>query len=291
LSALIVRIGERSPAFASVSATLRAIEGDAEIETRVLEREEVVLGAFQRTCEVKTDLPLSRRASGGAAVRCGPGTVHVVVAVPAPEAPNKILNRLVRPLLKAITKQSIVTSYFGRDWISAAHRPIGYVCFAHHSQTERTVFEAFVATKTPFALGRRASFQGKDPTEVAVDPEKLVEGIVASYASAFMLDVERKPIDDAPVLSSLDEPEWLAKVDEAIGPIYADRTHLGGELMASSDAMERVHERLRSAPDDFEQIGEVIDEEFTNKAVALEGVRDLHSLQMAVAKARAIPVP
>lgn len=290
MSALVVRTGDRAPALASLSATTRAIEGDAEIETRVLEKDEVVLGAFQRACEVKTDLPISRRASGGAAVRCGPGTVHVVVAVPAPEAPNKILNRLVRPLLKAVTKQSIVTSYFGRDWISAAHRPVGYVCFAHHSKTERTVFEAFVATKTPFALGPRASFQGKDPTEVAIDPAKLVEGIIAAYARAWMLDVERKPIDDAPVLPSLDEPEWLAKVDEAIGPVYADRTHLGGELMASSDAMERLHERLRTTSDDFDAIGEAIDAELKNEAVAMEGVRQLRSLQIAVAKARGIDI-
>src|SRR5205085_8571540 len=122
------------------SAMNRALEGDAEIEARVLEKEELVLGAFQRACEVKTELPISRRASGGAAVRAGPGTVHVVVAIPAPEDPKKILNRLVRPLLKAITKQSIIASYFGRDWVSAGHRPVAYVSFAHHSPTRRTAF-------------------------------------------------------------------------------------------------------------------------------------------------------
>src|SRR5439155_6349210 len=105
---------------------------------------------------------------------------------------------------------------------------------------------------------------------LAIDPEKLTLGIIAAYASALMLDIERRPFDDAPILSSLDEPEWLARVDEAIGPVFADRTHIGGELMASTDAIERIHDRLRETPDDFGEISRVLDVEFGKNSVALE---------------------
>jgi hypothetical protein len=281
---------------------IRVIDGP-ELEVRVLETDGIVLGAFQRAGELeRPELPLSRRASGGGAVRVGPGTIHVVLALPSPDAladadTKKILNRYVRPLLKAITKASIIASYFGRDWVSAAHRPIGAVSFGHDSESQRTTFEAFVATKTPFAVTERISFLGKSPATLdhvagkAIDPAKLADAIVAAYAGAWRLDIERAPIEDTPIASALDEAPWLGRVEESIGPILADKTNVGGEFMASSDAIARIHDRLERTPDDFDAIGKLIDAELSSPRVALEGVKALRSFQLALAKARGIAIP
>jgi len=297
---MVRRRGKRSVAAASISAMERPL-GGPEIEVNVA-NDAIVLGAFQRASEIgDTKIgPIAQRASGGAAVRVGDGTVHLALALPTIDAlvvdctPQKILNRYVRPLLKAITRVSIIASYFGRDWVSAGHRPCAYVAFAHDSSSQRTMFEAFVAVRTPFALGPRASFMGKEPAtlgEIAkktIDPENVAEEIVRAYASAYALEVEDRPIDDEPRVASeadlLARPPWLARVDEAIGPIFADKTHIGGEFMASRDAVNLLHIALRVGADP----PRAIDEAFKNPAVALEGVRSLRSFHDAIARARSV---
>jgi hypothetical protein len=278
----------------------RAIEGP-EIEASVVSEEGVVLGAFQRRSEISIEA-IARRASGGAAVRVGKGTVHVVLALPTPDVlvvdcdPRKILNRYVRPLLKAITRVSVLAAYFGRDWVSAAHKPCAYVAFAHDSITQRTTFESFVAVSTPFHIEARPSFLGKEPTTLDaiakkdLDPNRVKEEIVNAYASAYALDIERRPIEDDVSVPSMNEPPWIARMDEAIGTIWADRGHIGGELMASRDAVQRVNSRLARAKDDVKEISAIIDSELSQSTVALEGIKSLSSLMRAVAKARGIEI-
>jgi hypothetical protein len=277
---------------------VRALAGP-EIEVSVVRESGVVLGAFQRPCEIG-EAPIARRASGGAAVRVGEGTVHAVLALPTVDAladagPQKILNRYVRPLLKAITRTATLATYFGRDWVSAGHRPCAYVCFAHEADTQRTSFEAFVAVRTPFAVGPRASFLGKEPatleqiTRRSIDPARVAEEIASAYARAYDLRIEARPIEDDPRVEPLrSEPPWTARVEEAIGPIWADPKSVGGELMASRDALQRANAALARTEDDLASIGAAIDAELKHPNVALEGVRSLRSLRDAVAKARGL---
>lgn len=271
----------------------RAISS-AEIEVRVLEAPGIVLGAFQRAADVGglgAECTLSRRASGGAAVRVGEGTVHVVVAlrrlgeIVACE-PRSILNRHVRPLLGALGG-----AYFGRDFVSVARRPVAYVAFGHHARTGRTVFEAFVAARTRFDVGARASLMGKEPATLERDPGEVAAAIVASYAKAWKLEAVEEPFDDEPPITSdaalREEPVWGASVEEAIGPIRADRTAVGGELMASSDAIELLCARLREDPTtDPDETGALVEETLGAPGVALEGVRSLHSVRDAILQAR-----
>ena len=271
----------------------RAISS-AEIEVRVLEAPGIVLGAFERAEDaggLGAEYTLSRRASGGAAVRVGEGTVHVVVAlrrlgeIVACE-PRSILNRHVRPLLGALGG-----AYFGRDFVSVGHRPVAYVAFGHHARTGRTVFEAFVAARTRFDIGARASLMGKEPATLERDPGEVAAAIVASYAKAWKLEAVEEPFDDEPPITSdaalRAEPAWRASVEEAIGPIRADRTSVGGELMASSDAIELLCARLREDPTtDPEEIGALVEETLGAPGVALEGVRSLRSVRDAILQAR-----
>lgn len=186
----------------------------------------LLLGAFQRACEVQSSLPPRRRASGGAAVRLGPGTVWFQEPFEGIE-PEKILNRAVRPLLAWLTKRtSRPVRYFGRDWIAVDGRPVGIVAFAYESKTGRGLFEAFVSARslvTPVTFGSRASFRGKEPMTLDVDPLKLVDEV----ASFDVHDVE-------------DDPPWDATAEDAIGLVGAGRDRdgvmrVGGELMGSSD--------------------------------------------------------
>jgi lipoate-protein ligase A len=295
---LVLRTGDRSIAKASASARARALELP-ELEVSVVKESGVVLGYFQRASEI-AEPPLARRSSGGAAVRVGEGTVHVVLALPTIDAlavdctPQKILNRYVRPLLKGITKTSILAAYFGRDWVSAGHRPCAYVAFAHDATSQRTIFEAFVAVRTGFALSKRASFLDKEPatleeiTQKSIEPERVAEAIEHAYGTAWDIGIEKRPIDDAPSALGISSDRWLAHVDEPIGTIRADRNSIGGELMASHDAVQRVNDALARTEDDPAAIGAVIDAELKRPNVALEGVRSLVGLRDAVATARKI---
>ena len=185
--------------------------------------ETLLLGAFQRRSEVQSGLPARRRASGGAAVRVGPGTVWFQEPFAGVE-PDKILNRTVRPLLAWLTKRtSRPVRYFGRDWIAVAGRPVGIVAFSYEAKTKRGLFEAFVAARSLVTLGDRASYRGKEPMALDVDADRLVDDVVAvaSYA------VE-------------DEPPWSVTTEDAIGLVGAgpDRNgvlRVGGEFMGSSD--------------------------------------------------------
>jgi hypothetical protein len=183
----------------------------------------VLLGAFQRSSDVTSTLALRRRSSGGAAVRIGPGMVWFQEPFTGIE-PDKILNRTVRPLLAWLTKKtSRPVRYLARDWIAVEGRPVGIVAFSYESKTDRGLFEAFVSARALVTLAPRASYRGKEPLTLDVDPEKLVDAAV-TFATA---EVE-------------DEPPWQATAEDAIGLVGAGRDRhgvmrVGGEFMGSSD--------------------------------------------------------
>jgi hypothetical protein len=197
----------------------------------VPKQEIVLLGAFQRSGDVASSLPFRRRASGGAAVRIGPGTVWFQAPFEG-TAPDKILNRAVRPLLTWLSKKtSRPVRYFGRDWIAVGGRPVGIVAFAYEAKTGRGVFEAFVSARSLVTLGPRASYRGKEPMILGVDPEKLVE-VDGTFTTT---EVE-------------DDPPWEATAEAEIGLVGAGRDRngvlrVGGELMGSSDVDHLLGQR------------------------------------------------
>ena len=203
-----------------------------------------LLGAFQRTSEIPDDAPRLKRASGGGAVRIGPGTLWLQLeldldlgSLPA----DKLLNRQVRPLLKALTRvTSKPAHYFGRDWVALAHRPVAFVGFAHSAEQNRGVFEAIVAVDAP--LAPRPSFRDKSPVALEADPTALLDAVVEAYGV--------ETVREVPAAADIaDEPAWAATLDEALGTIAAGpdasgRMRVGGELMASSDAVARLEAAL-----------------------------------------------
>jgi len=183
----------------------------------------ILLGAFQRSNEIQSSLPIRRRASGGSALRIGPGSVWFQEPFTGIE-PDKILNRAVRPLLTWLTKKtSRPVRYFRRDWNAVQGRPVRLRAFPHEAKSGPRPFHAFVRAASLVTLGERASYRDKEPMTLDVDAEKLV-GESATFES-FAVD---------------DEPPWESRAEDAIGLVGAGRDRhgvmrVGGEWMGSSD--------------------------------------------------------
>lgn len=260
----------------------------------------VLLGAFQRA----TTPHSLRRGSGGPEVRVGPGTLHVALALATPASlvpcdEKRIVNRHVRPLLRALTKSGHLAHFFGRDWVSVAHRPAAWVGFAHDAASRRTVFEAFVAVREPFADGPRASFLGKTPGSLEsiagapVDVDRLAVAIAEAYAQdATTVALEWPEAAGAPEdADSGVDPAWAATADEAIGVLGAGPDarglfRVGGDLLVSRDALARFETLAATAP--AGDLPRIVDETLAAPGVALDGVRSLNSVLDVVARARGL---
>lgn len=232
-----------------------------------------MLGAFQRSADAPP--ATLRRPSGGGVVQVGPGTLWLQVALTLEEVPaDKLVNRHVRPLLKALTKvTSKPVSYFGRDWISMAHHPVGFVGFAHDAGKREGLLEAVIAVDEPFVPAMRASFMNKEPKVLGVSRDRVLEEVTSAYG----LKSSGAPIATA----VLEEPPWTATREEAIGTIAAGRDasgrlRIGGEFMASSDAVARLEAALAAGTTDLES---AIDDAFTTQGATIFGVRSLTSFR------------
>jgi hypothetical protein len=273
---------------AALDATLRE---PGELWVAVASEPGVLLGAFQRTQGLQGQGLLRRRGSGGPEVRVAPGSVHVLLSLASPAAlvpcdEKRIVNRHVRPLLRALTRTGHLAHYFGRDWVSVAGQPVAWVGFAHDATTRRTVFEALVAIGAPFAVRPRESLRGKDAGVVDVEPSRLVDAIVEAYGR----DAEPVPLgapaalaDEAPA----DEPPWAATREEVIGTLGAGPDaqgtfRVGGDLLASRDALARFEAAVVVPGVD---LGRVTDDTLAAPGVALDGVRSLSSVRDCVTEA------
>ncbi|HLK36421.1 MAG TPA: hypothetical protein VKU41_06680 [Polyangiaceae bacterium] len=302
----VAAAGDRSAreiASHSRAALDRPLAHPAEVWVAVARDEALVLGAFQRGAGMPSSMPLLRRASGGPEVLVGAGTVYVALALAHPAAlepsdARKIVNRSVRPLLRALTKSGTLAHFFGRDWVSVAHRPAAWVGFAHDATSGRTLFEAFVAVRAPFATAERASLLGKAPgtlEEIAgrpVDPMRVAAAVLEAYGAKGEARPMPTPAGPAPLAEEdlRADPPWLATADEAIGTIGAGpdargALRIGGDLLVSRDALARLESRLQGVPD--EDVGEIVDETLAAPGVALDGVRSLTTVRDVTLRARA----
>ena len=283
-------------AASSRSSLDRPLRCAAELSLAVASDEGVIAGAFQRAAR-------PHRGSGGPEVRVGPGTVHVALALTHPASllpcdEKRIVNRHVRPLLRALTRAGgtgAAAHFFGRDWISVAHRPVAWVGFAHDAATRRTLFEAYVAVRTPFALTERASFLGKPQGTLealagaSVDEGRLVHAIAEAYSGDAGSTPLDWPGDPSPVDPERSDPSWAAVVEEAIGPLGAGPDaqgvfRVGGDLLVSRDALAQLERRAASARED--ELGRIVDETLAAPGVALDGVRSLTSVRDVICAAR-----
>lgn len=320
---------------AAISRTAldRPLAHSAELVIAVPSDEAVILGAMQRFSElagagVPDTAQVTRRGSGGAEAALGPGSVWMQLALASPGAlvacePDRLLNRYVRPLLRAIAKLGALAHYFDRDWISASKGsfkgPIAQLGFAHDTTTGRSLVEAVVGVSTPFAVRARSSFLDKAPLTLralGVDPEvdagRVADAVIDAYANAYgigelALDtasemtraLSRDFASGAPDDARRDPP-WTATREEAIGIVAAGRDaagriRIGGELMASRDVIARLESEIVAATTsggvvDGARIDRAVDA-LAGSGVAMLGVRSLRSIRDAIDEAIASPSP
>lgn len=299
-------IGPLELAAASRAALDAPVVDEAELWLARPDGDAFVLGAFQRLTEARPPLVV-RRGSGGPTVRLGPGTLWLALLLPRPDAlvacdESHLVNRYVRPLLRALTRCGAPAHFFGRDWVSVKHRPAAWIGFAHERASGRVAIEAFVARETRFDDGPRGSYLGKEPGTLGsilnapVEEERLADAIVAAYADAYgRTAIDRGALVPSP--SSLDvvlDPPWTATVDEVVGPLGAgpdarDRFRLGGDLLVSRDALASLEASLPSTSDD--DLDAAIDAALHAPGVALDGVRSLASVRDVILAARRSGTP
>lgn len=271
----IVRAGEVTAcelAAHSRASLDRPLRVSAELMVATASDHALLLGAFQRGAAKPDTAPLLRRGSGGPEVLVAPGTLHVLLAMESPDAlvpcdERRIVNRAVRPLLRALTRVGHLAHYFGRDRVVVAHQPVAWVGFAHDATSRRTTFEALVHLNEPRLVGAVVDAYARDREAVALD---------VPAASAEEGEDPRA------------DPPWLATREEAIGPIGAGRDaqgrfRVGGDLLVSRDALARLEAAAPDAPD----IGHLVDETLAARGVALDGVRSLASIRDVIEDALA----
>ncbi len=279
----------------------------------------VVLGSMQRFSEladagIAADARVVRRGSGGAEAQVGCGSVWMQLALASPSVlvactPGRLLNRHVRPLLRALAKLGALAHYYDRDWVSASKAPIAAVSFGHDRATGRCVVEAIIAVTTPFAVRERPSFLGNAPRTLralGIDPDvdsaRVADAILDAYASAYgigelALDTASEMTTRALAkdhLSAVTEdprsdPPWAATREEAIGIVAAGRDNkgrlrVGGELMASRDVIANLETEIAAAGDDGARIDRAVDA-LAGGDVAVLGVRSLRSIRDAISQA------
>ena len=254
----------------------------------------VLLGGYQRRSELDgavpecVQFPRIRRGSGGAAVRVGPGMLYIGLLLPFPGAllpanEDQILNRAVRPVLRALTRAAVPTHYFGRDFLSAKKHPVALTSYAHDATTRHTFVETFVAVTEPVTTHERTSYDGKPGATLTelrgkdVDVEKLADHLAKEHSLGF--STPESFVEGS--MAEVDGTPWSARVDEAIGPLFSGRDahgklRLGGELVASRDRVTWLEDRVDDTTD--EELGGLVDEAFGASGVALFGVRRLASI-------------
>lgn len=284
---------------AALSQYLVSAEGPPiAVVTATIEGDGILRGAFESNTRSELG-PIYRRASGGRSVKLGDGCVYFALSLPRPSEVgadvngSNLLNRLLRPLLRALTAEGALAHYFGRDWIAVAKRPAATVAFAHERSTGRTLVEAFLGISQSVALApAHPSYLGKVPDcieRLAGRPlldERVAERIAHAYAVAYGFEwsPHEWPGVEAARLGA--EPPWQASVEEPIGLVGARRDasgalRLGGELMISHDVLAGLTTWLDSATSE-DDIDDALATCLSGSEVALFGLRDLSAIKRLV---------
>jgi lipoate-protein ligase A len=291
----------------------------------------VVLGAYQHAPQALAadrlgEQPVLRRATGGVAVEGGDGVLYVALGLSDASAlmscpPGRILNRNVRGLLQAGRALGVPAHYFGRDFVSFAGQPGGYVAFAE-ADDGGVMLELFIGLTRPFALSPELSgypppseprFRGKPLTSLRqagarADAREALLAIAQGYAKLHTIVFASQP----PTQAELDRAEalagacrvvltqdaaltWSRPREEAIGFVSAgvaldargelSEVVLAGDFMQHDSCKGRLRAALLAGPPESTRVGAALDATYATRPGLIEGVRSLTTLRDAILEA------
>ncbi len=258
----------------------------------------IALGAFHRRPESSRDVAVWARHTGGRALPTGSGFVLATLALPHRSAltsddrlelaPEQVMNRCVRGVLRALRGAGVDVSYPGLDLITHERRAIGALAFAEIG--EPTLFQAVLAAERTLADGAllldRVDPEGVvpmamiPPTEATslaevleprgsaeIAPDVLVRRLAAGYAETFGMQA-RDPDETAvealaDAQSAAEEPpspspaSTGARAVGLLGTVEAwttldagriDRIVLAGDFLSPPDLPGRLSDALHGLP-------------------------------------------
>lgn len=207
-----------------------------------------------------------RRETGGKSANVGPGLVRVLVRfamdTPAPEGSRegplfvpdapRILNRAVRPLLRALRKLTPLVHYFGRDVISVridgARHDIAAVGFAHDGATGQGVLEALLSVRP--GLSPRPDVAPLPDVLVGLPAgweRTLCDLISSSYEREGATRTALSPLPEVDASMTWDHTEVVPPVGMRVGVSF-DPLSVGGDFFGSSDWLRAIGDALAHVP-------------------------------------------
>jgi hypothetical protein len=324
MSSLRTVILESCPAegFAGLAASLLRQEvGAPTLLVARFAEDALLLGRHQRAASaVDLDgaaargLVVARRAGGGKALRAAPGTIGVLLAVPPggwpqPLAPDKVLNRCVRGLLRGLTAGGATggAAYFGRDFVAWRQQQIAVVSQDGAPGGTR-LFEAVVAASAPLALPAGLSLAPPHDDPRALGPPhavlpgadfaRVAGALVDAWAEA--LGATAAPEDAVPPAASPPAPPivedetdfarggplqvpigfveaWVRRDGERIAA-----ARVRGDFIAPAFAREELEATLVGRRLRFEEVGPIVDAAFGRRDATIIGLRGLTPLAEAL---------
>lgn len=294
-------------------------EGDVAIAfyACALRGETLALGAFQRS-PTNDGAATVRRRTGGITAFAGEGVSymamrlrHASVSMPCP--PNRVLNRNVRGLLAGLSTSGVPAHYFGRDFVSVAHRPAVLSTWCR-DENGTVDLEFFVSTSRSFDAREfvhdpdayAAHFLGKAPITLAEswgtapNIDDLTDRVARrGYAEKAGLDYERREpssrsVEAAVTREPSTELHWSAPHAIPIGSVEAGvriergliaNAELAGDFMADATLNARLTAKLLGKTPSAENFVAAINDVFLREGLHVEGVASLEPVRDALLEA------
>jgi hypothetical protein len=260
----------------------RALGAPGALEIVVSTSEALTRGAWGIDADC-TDV----RGGGGTKVAIGEGDIYVGLALDKSNAlvadcdPPRLMNRHVRPLLRALAKAGTKAMYGGRDFIAVKGERVGWVGFQHSAETQRAAFEAIVPGSTPelrqlISDAYRAAYGDLVSSRSGLRPDTPELASSAARPSARTSTSTSTPTSNS-------TPTWIVDHD-AIGAVAiafdSGRFRVGGDFYASREIVPRL-ERALDAARSMEDVDRAIEDVCTTSDVVLEGLKSLDALTRA----------
>lgn len=282
--------------------------------TCALRGETLALGAFQRPVAENGDRA-SRRRTGGITAFAGEGVSYVAMrlrhaSVSMPCPPNRVLNRNVRGLLMGLSTSGVPAHYFGRDFVSVAHRPAVLTTWSR-DESGAVDLEFFVSASRSFDArdfvrdpdAYAAHFLGKAPITLAEswgaapDIDDLTDRVARrGYAEKAGLDYERREPSSLAVAAEVAPGRgaslrWSEPRAIPIGSLEAGvrtenglivNVELAGDFMADSTLNARLSAKLLGKTPNAENFVAAINDVFLREGLHVEGVASLEPVRDAL---------